>query len=86
MTRSPSLLRGETPQESLPGIILAIASLIVMPVLAHGKRKVARDIKSGALRADAKQTELCTYLSAILLGGLVLNADFHGAKLCNIFR
>jgi divalent metal cation (Fe/Co/Zn/Cd) transporter len=71
-----SLLRGETSQESLPGIILAIASLIVMPILARRKRKVAQDIKSGALRADAKQTELCTYLSAILLGGLVLNALF----------
>jgi divalent metal cation (Fe/Co/Zn/Cd) transporter len=71
-----SLLRRETQQESLPGIILAIASLIVMPILARGKRKVAEEIKSGALSADAKQTELCTYLSAILLGGLVLNALF----------
>jgi divalent metal cation (Fe/Co/Zn/Cd) transporter len=69
-----SLLRGEPPEESLPGIILAIASLIVMPILARGKRKIAQGINSGALRADAKQTELCTYLSAILLGGLSLNA------------
>jgi len=47
-----------------------------MPLLARAKRKVAAAIKSGALKADAKQTELCTYLSAILLGGLLLNALF----------
>jgi divalent metal cation (Fe/Co/Zn/Cd) transporter len=58
----------------MPGIILAIASLIVMPLLVHAKRKVARGIKSGALMADSKQTELCTYLSATLLAGLLLNA------------
>jgi divalent metal cation (Fe/Co/Zn/Cd) transporter len=68
-----SLVRHETPQESIPGIVLAIASLIVMPLLARSKKKVARGIKSGALMADSKQTELCTYLSAILLAGLLLN-------------
>jgi divalent metal cation (Fe/Co/Zn/Cd) transporter len=71
-----SLIWREEPHESLPGIILAIASLIVMPLLVRAKRKVARGIKSGALMADSKQTELCTYLSAILLGGLLLNALF----------
>jgi len=69
-----SLLRREVPEESLPGIILAIASLIIMPLLVRAKRRVARGIRSDALMADAKQTELCTYLSAILLGGLLLNA------------
>ena len=69
-----SLIWREEPHESIPGIILAIASLIVMPLLVRAKRKVARGIKSGALMADSKQTELCTYLSAILLGGLLLNA------------
>ena len=69
-----SLLRRETPDESLVGIILAAVSLIVMPLLVRAKRKVARSINSGALMADSKQTELCTYLSAILLGGLLLNA------------
>ena len=64
----------EPPEHSIPGIILAIASLIIMPLLSRAKRKVARAINSGAMAADAKQTELCTYLSAILLGGLVLNA------------
>jgi hypothetical protein len=48
----------------------------VMPLLVRAKRRVARGIKSGALMADSKQTELCTYLSAILLGGLLLNALF----------
>jgi len=64
----------DQPHESIPGIILASASLIVMPLLVRAKRKVARGIKSGALMADSKQTELCTYLSAILLAGLLLNA------------
>ena len=69
-----SLLSLEPPEESLPGIILAVASLIVMPLLVRAKRKVARGIKSNAMIAEAKQTELCTYLSAILLAGLLLNA------------
>jgi divalent metal cation (Fe/Co/Zn/Cd) transporter len=71
-----SLLRHEAPAESLPGIVLAALSLIVMPLLVRAKRKVARGIDSSALMADSKQTELCTYLSAILLGGLLLNALF----------
>ena len=69
-----SLIRREAPEESLVGIILAAVSLIVMPLLVRAKRKVARAINSGALMADSKQTEICTYLSAILLGGLLLNA------------
>jgi divalent metal cation (Fe/Co/Zn/Cd) transporter len=69
-----SLIWREEPHKSIPGIVLAIASLIVMPLLVRAKRKVARGIKSGALMADSKQTELCTYLSAILLAGLLLNA------------
>ena len=69
-----SLWRGEAPGQSRIGIILAAVSLIVMPLLVRAKRRVARAINSGALMADSKQTELCTYLSAILLGGLLLNA------------
>jgi divalent metal cation (Fe/Co/Zn/Cd) transporter len=69
-----SLIRREAPEESLLGIILATTSLVVMPILVRAKRKVARGIRSQAMMADAKQTELCTYLSAILLGGLLLNA------------
>ena len=69
-----SLIRREAPEESLIGIVLAAVSLVIMPLLVRAKRKVARGIKSNALMADSKQTELCTYLSAILLGGLFLNA------------
>jgi len=59
---------------SLPGILLACASLVVMPLLARAKRRVAIALHSGAMRADAKQTEFCIYLSAILLAGLLLNS------------
>lgn len=69
-----SLLNREAPERSVLGIILAIASLIVMPLLSRAKRQIAREIGSAAMTADAKQTEFCVYLSAILLGGLVLNA------------
>lgn len=69
-----SLLRHEAPNESVPGIALAVASLIVMPLLVRAKRRVAQRLRSAALAADAKQTELCTWLSAILLGGLAANA------------
>src|SRR5688572_30581326 len=71
-----SLISREAPEESLVGIVLATVSLVIMPLLVRAKRRVARAINSGALMADSKQTELCTYLSAILLGGLLLNALF----------
>ena len=69
-----SLLNHEAPGESLVGIVLAALSLIVMPVLAREKRKVASGLGSRALEADSRQTDLCAYLSAILLVGLGLNA------------
>ncbi len=68
------LARHEPPARSLPGIALAMVSLVVMPLLSRAKRKVARQIGSQAMSADAKQTQFCTCLSAILLGGLLLNA------------
>lgn len=71
-----ALWRSEAPQRSLPGIVLALASLLVMPVLARQKRRVGRDLSSGAMVADSRQTELCFYLSIILLSGLALNAMF----------
>ena len=71
-----SLTRREAPEESLVGIVLAAVSLVTMPLLVRAKRKVARGINSGAMMADSKQTELCTYLSGILLIGLLLNALF----------
>ena len=70
------LIDKKAPQHSLPGIILACVSLIVMPLLSRAKRRVGAHLKSAAMTADAKQTEFCTYLSAILLGGLLLNAVF----------
>ena len=64
------------PEHSIPGIVLACVSLIVMPLLSRAKRKVGRALDSAAMHADAKQTEFCTYLSAILLAGLLLNTLF----------
>lgn len=69
-----SLVRREAPEESIVGITLAAVSLVVMPLLVRAKRRVARAIGSAALAADAQQTQICTYLSAILLAGLLLNA------------
>jgi divalent metal cation (Fe/Co/Zn/Cd) transporter len=71
-----SLVAAETPHVSVPGMVLAVLSLIVMPLLARAKRRVAAAITSRALVADSRQTDICAYLSAILLGGLALNALF----------
>ena len=60
----------------MAGIILACVLLVVMPLLSGAKRNVGRALGSPAIHADAKQTEFCTYLSAILLVGLLLNALF----------
>ena len=64
------------PEHSIPGILLVCVSLVVMPLLSRAKRKVGRALSSAAMHADAKQTEFCTYLSAVLLAGLMLNAFF----------
>jgi divalent metal cation (Fe/Co/Zn/Cd) transporter len=69
-----SLLYFEPPNTSLVGIGLSIISLILMPILARAKRRSAANLNSRAMKADSRQTDLCAYLSAILLGGLVLNA------------
>jgi divalent metal cation (Fe/Co/Zn/Cd) transporter len=69
-----ALIGHEIPERSIPGIIVAAVSVIVMPLLARSKRRVAAGIGSGAMQADSRQTDFCTYLSAILLGGLLLNA------------
>jgi divalent metal cation (Fe/Co/Zn/Cd) transporter len=66
----------KAPEHSIPGIVLACVSLVVMPLLSRAKRRVGRALGSPAMHADAKQTEFCTYLSAILLAGLLLNALF----------
>ena len=64
----------EPPDASVVGILLTAVSVVVMPLLARAKRHVAQGLSSAALRAEAAQTSLCAYLSAITLGGLVLNA------------
>lgn len=70
------LLLHEHPDESIVGIVLAIVSLVVMPVLAFYKKKIATEINSRALRADAMETIACSYLSLTLVLGLGLNALF----------
>jgi divalent metal cation (Fe/Co/Zn/Cd) transporter len=71
-----SLIKREPPEATYLGIGIAAVSLVVMPLLARAKRRVAKEIHSHAMEADARQTDICTYLSAILLGGLLLNALF----------
>lgn len=69
-----SLITRESPEASYVGIALAALSIVVMPLLARAKRGVAAKINSRAMQADSRQTDICAYLSAILLGGLILNA------------
>lgn len=69
-----TLIGKEQPEHSIPGILITSLSVIVMPLLSRAKTRVARKISSRALHADARQTDLCVYLSAIALAGLVLNA------------
>lgn len=65
---------GARPEESTAGLVLAAASLVIMPVLAARKKAAARALDSRALQADAAQTTLCTYLSAFVLLGVGANA------------
>jgi divalent metal cation (Fe/Co/Zn/Cd) transporter len=62
------------PEESLIGIVLAAASLVIMPLVAWGKLRAAREIPSPALAAEAKETLACSYLSFAVLLGLAANA------------
>jgi divalent metal cation (Fe/Co/Zn/Cd) transporter len=64
----------EAPRGSIAGIALTAAAVVVMRLLARAKRQSATSLGSGAMRADARQSEFCMYLSAIVLGGLLLNA------------
>lgn len=68
------LWRAVPPEESAVGIGLAVVSLLVMPLVARGKLRAARELGSAALRAEAKETLACSYLSFTLLAGLVANA------------
>jgi divalent metal cation (Fe/Co/Zn/Cd) transporter len=71
-----TLWEREAPAASTVGLIILVLSVLVMPVLARAKRRVARALQSRALEADAAQTSLCAYLSVIALGGVGLNAAF----------
>lgn len=71
-----TLIQREPPHASIVGVCLAAVSIIVMPLLAGAKRRVARRLNSHALVADSRQTDLCAYLSGILFVGLILNALF----------
>ena len=61
------------PERSVPGIAIACAAVVVMPLLGRAKRSVARQLHSGALKSDSRQADFCAYLSAILLLGLALH-------------
>lgn len=69
-----SLAGAGEAQHSVPGIVIAALSLAVMPVLSWAQRRAGRELGSRTAVADSKQTLLCTYLSAVLLVGLVLNS------------
>ncbi|WP_115788430.1 cation transporter [Arthrobacter silvisoli] len=69
-----SLMGGGEAQHSPAGIVIASVSLLIMPVLSWLQRRAGRELGSRTAVADSKQTLLCTYLSAVLLAGLVLNS------------
>jgi len=74
-----SLLGLREPRPSIVGIVIAAASLVVMPALSFAQRRAGRELGSRTAVADSKQTLLCTYLSAVLLAGLVLNSTLGWA-------
>ena len=66
----------EQPERTLVGVVILALSVLVMPALALAKREVAEKMQSRAMRAEAKQTSLCAYLSVIALTGVAMNAGF----------
>ena len=71
-----SLVSGSRPESSRTGIALAVAALVIMPLLWRWRLSLARRLDSPALRADAACSLVCIYMSAVLLAGLVLNSLF----------
>jgi divalent metal cation (Fe/Co/Zn/Cd) transporter len=71
-----SLWLQERPSRTIVGVVILALSVFVMPLLARAKREVADKMQSGALRAEARQTSLCAYLSFIALAGVALNVAF----------
>jgi divalent metal cation (Fe/Co/Zn/Cd) transporter len=69
-----ALLGSDEADPSTVGIVLAAMSLLIMPILSYAQRKAGRELGSASAVADSKQTLLCTYLSAVLLAGLVVNS------------
>jgi divalent metal cation (Fe/Co/Zn/Cd) transporter len=74
-----ALTGASEPEPSTVGIALAALSLVVMPFLSHAQRRAGRELGSASAVADSKQTLICTYLSAAVLVGLVLNSLFGWA-------
>lgn len=71
-----ALAGAEPAAHSTVGIVLAAVSLLVMPVLSAAQRRAGRELGSASAVADSRQTLLCTYLSGVLLAGLLLNSLF----------
>jgi divalent metal cation (Fe/Co/Zn/Cd) transporter len=69
-----TLINGNEPERTTVGIVLVAVSVVVMPFLSWAQRKAGRELGSASAVADSRQTLLCTYLSAAVLVGLVLNA------------
>jgi len=67
---------GREAESTVVGVVLAAVSLVVMPVLSTAQRRAGRELGSASAVADSRQTLLCTYLSGVLLVGLLLNALF----------
>ncbi|GAA1249626.1 hypothetical protein GCM10009676_40140 [Prauserella halophila] len=74
-----ALAGGEQADHSTVGITLAAVSLVIMPVLSYAQRRAGRELGSASAVADSKQTLLCTYLSGVVLAGLLLNSVFGWA-------
>jgi divalent metal cation (Fe/Co/Zn/Cd) transporter len=73
-----TLLGGHSrPAPSTIGLVMAVGSIVIMQWLARSKRRIATELNSGAVHADSLQSEICSYLAAILLVGLALNALFQ---------
>ncbi|WP_334173213.1 cation transporter [Sinomonas sp.] len=77
VTSGLKLLGAREPVESLPGVVLTAASLAVMPLLSYLQRRAGRELGSRSAVADSHQTLLCTYLSAVVLAGLLVEALFR---------